>query len=145
MDMRWDPFGDIANIRERVNRIFEESMREHFGAPSTPDARGWAPRVDIYETDANLVIDAELPGLSRDDIGIELDGDRLTIKGSRKPPEDRSYVRMERPYGPFHRSFAIGAPVDQGGVTAHYRDGVLTIALPKARQTQARQTKIKVE
>jgi HSP20 family protein len=145
MDMRWDPFGDIANIRERVNRIFEESMQEHFGAPAAAEARGWAPRVDIYETDADLVIEAELPGLSRDDIDIELDGDRLTIKGSRKASEHRNYVRVERPHGQFYRSFAIGAPLDQGGVRAHYRDGVLTLALPKAKQAQAKQTKIKVE
>jgi HSP20 family protein len=145
MDMGWDPLGHIADIRERVNRIFEETMRERFGASPATEARGWAPRVDIYETDADLVIDAELPGLTRDDIDIELDGDRLTIKGSRRPPEDRGYIRMERPQGAFRRSFTIGAPVDQGRVTARYRDGVLTIALPKAKQSETRQTKVKVE
>ena len=144
MDMGWDPFEEMASIRDRINDIFDKRVREQM-RPQAGEPRVWAPRVDIYETDSSLVFESELPGLSRDDIDIELDGDRLTIKGTRKPPEGRDYVRVERLHGPFHRSFAIGVPVEQGGVTATYRDGVLTVALPKAKQRQAKQVKVKVE
>jgi len=144
MDLRWFPLEDMANLRDRINSIFEEHVREHL-RPAAGEAREWAPRVDIYETEASLVFESELPGLSRDDIEIELDGDRLTIKGARKLPEGRECMRVERLYGPFRRSFAIGVPIEQGGVTAAYRDGVLTVTLPKAKQAQARQVKVKVE
>jgi len=145
MDIGWDPFGDIADLRERINRIFDQSTRRRSGMPETSDARPWSPRVDIRETAESLVFEAELPGFSRDDIAIELDGDRLTISGERKPPDGRDYVRVERPYGPFHRSFAIGVPIDRSGASAKYRDGVLVVSLPKADQPQPRQVKVRVE
>ncbi|UCH34883.1 MAG: Hsp20/alpha crystallin family protein [Armatimonadota bacterium] len=145
MDLRWDPFENIADLRERISRMVEDSLRDHLGSSEAADPRSWAPRVDIYETDSSLVFETELPGLAQADIDIELDGDRLTIKGTRKPAEGREYVRMERPYGPFHRSFAIGVPIDRSGVTATYRDGVLAVTLPKARRHQTRRIKVKVE
>ena len=144
MDLHWDPFVDIANIRDRINSIFEERMRPQM-RQQPAEARAWAPRVDIYETESTLVFECELPGLTRDDIDIELDRDRLTIKGARKPPEGREYLRIERPYGPFHRSFSIGVPIEQAAVTASHREGVLTVALPKAKEPESKHMKIKVE
>lgn len=143
MDLGWDPFGPIADIRDRINAIFEERTRQL--RSQAGEARAWAPRVDIYETEAALVFESELPGLNRDDIEIEVTGDRLTIKGERKPPQGREYVRVERRYGPFHRSFAIGVPIEQSGVTARYREGVLVITLPKSERTEMKQVRVKVE
>jgi HSP20 family protein len=144
MDLHWDPFADIANIRDRINTIFEERMRPQMRQQAL-DARAWAPRVDIYETDSTLVFECELPGLEREDIDIELDADRLTIKGVRMPPQDREYLRIERPAGAFHRSFAIGVPVEQAAVSAAYRDGLLTVTVPKAKEPETKRVKVTVE
>ncbi len=145
MDLRWDPLADIAEIRDRINHIVEESMRRRMPAPDASEPRTWAPRVDIWETDHSLVFEAELPGVARQDIEVEIEGDRLTIRGERKPAAGREFVRVERPGGGFHRSFAIGVPVSHGAAAAKLHDGVLEITLPKAGQPGARQVKVPVE
>jgi HSP20 family protein len=144
MDLRWDPFGELANLRERM-RALEQGLRQGSASSEAPKSRPWAPRGDIRETDHSLVFEAELPGVGRDDIEIEGEGDRLTIRGERKPSNEGDLVRVERPYGPFHRSFAIGVPIDHGRVTARYRDGVLGVALPKAGQQHRQRAKVPVE
>jgi len=131
-------------VRRRINEVFEQRLREQTRLLSD-DRPSWAPRVDIYETAGSLVIEAELPGLTREDIEIEVAADRLTIKGARDTAEGREYMRTERPQGVFHRSFAIAAPIDPATVTATYRDGVLAITLPKAKGSEGKQLKVKVE
>jgi HSP20 family protein len=144
-----DPFEEtISGIRRHINRrlnqVFAQRLREQ--ARSLSDEQSsWAPRVDIYEAQGNLVIEAELPGLRREDIEIEVGGDRLTIKGTREVADGREYMRAERAQGAFHRSFAIAAPIDPAAVTATYRDGVLAITLPKAQQLEGTQVRVKVE
>jgi len=139
--LNWDPFRELAQLRERINRLFEESLSGREPAETGP----WAPLVDIYETDQELVLAAELPGLSREQIGVELDGDRLTLKGERKADAGRSYLRVERPQGPFERSFTLNVPVDESRMTATYRDGVLEIVLPKAGEAKPRRVEVEVE
>lgn len=145
MDLLRDPFGDISEIRDRINRIFEETLGQRAAPAETPEARPWAPRVDIWETSDSLRFAVELPGVNRDDIEIEVDGDRMTIRGERNSPQDREFLRVERPYGPFHRSFAIGVPVDHTAAAAHYRDGVLEIVLPKAKHAGRQRAKVPIE
>jgi len=142
--LRWDPFAELASLRERVNRVFEESMRPEDRREQSP-ARAWAPLVDIYETPAEIVVEADLAGVKQDDIEIQVMGDTLTLRGERKDTEGRNYVRVERPYGPFSRSFTIGTPIDQAGVKARYKDGVLEITLPKAEEAKPKQVKVQVD
>jgi HSP20 family protein len=144
MDLiRWDPFSDLGTLRERVNRLFEETLARS-GRREPAEARTWSPLVDIHETDGEIIVRADLPGLSREEIDIELAGDALSIKGDRKLDENRSYVRVERPHGAFQRSFTIGVPIDTANVKAAYRDGVLEVALPKAEEARPKQVKVDV-
>ncbi|HUT74766.1 MAG TPA: Hsp20/alpha crystallin family protein [Armatimonadota bacterium] len=145
MDLPWDPFGDIAEIRDRVNRIFEDCSRHRTAPPQAAQSGVWAPRVDVSESAESFVFEAELPGVQREDIQIEVEGDRLTISGERKPADGREYVRVERPHGPFHRSFAIAVPIEHAAASASFRDGVLEVTLPKAKQAQSRRAKVAIE
>lgn len=142
---RWDPFRDLEALRENVNRLFQESMtpRREFHT-----AQAWAPVVDVVEDEEKIIVRAELPGLKREDIDIELTGDTLTIKGERKfenEEKKENYVRVERAYGEFRRVFNIGVPVDAGGVKAAYKDGILEVTIPKAEEVKPKKVEVAVE
>lgn len=139
MISRWDPFRDLSVLQDRINRIFNESVR---GAENA--SRAWAPVVDILETEGDLIVRAELPGLSREEIDIEITSETLTIKGERKMDEENKdrYLRVERPYGPFQRSFTIGVPVEASKVKASYRDGILEIVIPKAEEVKPKKIEV---
>jgi len=141
--LRWDPFGDLRSLRERIDRLFEESMARS-GRHEPVVAHAWAPVVDIYETPEALVVEAEVAGMKQKDIDIELSGDTLTIKGERKPEPGREFLRQERNYGTFQRAFTLGVPINPAGVRARYREGVLEITLPKAEEARPRQVRIEV-
>lgn len=101
-----------------------------------PEPIGWLPAVEIAETDAALTLTAELPGMTRDDVQVEVDGDVLTLRGEKResraePGEDVRYHLVERSYGSFHRAFTLPATVDRDAITATFEQGVLTLALPK--------------
>ncbi|MBI2842793.1 MAG: Hsp20/alpha crystallin family protein [Armatimonadetes bacterium] len=138
---RWDPFRDLEELQERVNRLFQDRMGR-----GEPRERAWAPVVDAYEDENNIVLRAELPGMKREDINIEVTQDSLTISGERKFEEDKkNYVRVERPYGPFARTFAINTPVNTANVKATYKDGILELIIPKAEETRPRKIQVSVE
>ena len=120
-------------------------------APTTqangPAGRVWSPAVDVAETEHEIVLRAELPSMKQDDIDIELAGDTLSLRGERKfENEERkdNFVRVERSYGRFQRSFTLGVPVQNDQVSATYRDGVLEIHLPKLEQTRPRKVQVSV-
>lgn len=138
---RWDPFRDLSILQDKINRVFNEQV-ERGSEPASNKA--WAPAVDILETENDLVVRAELPGINRDDIDIEVTGESLTIRGERKFNEQdkEKYLRVERPYGPFQRSFTIGVPVQQDKVKATYRDGVLEVLVPKAEEVKPKKIEI---
>jgi HSP20 family protein len=141
---RWSPFAELEAFRREVDRLF----REFFGEERTPAARGWTPSVDIYETPAEVVVQAELPGVKREDIQIELTDDRLTLRGKKErsqEAENATYHLLERNYGEFERSFVLNVPVDIDKAEASYRDGVLTIRLPKVEPKRAKRIEVKVE
>jgi HSP20 family protein len=125
---RWDPLQDLLALQERMTRL------------SGLDAPGWVPPVDIYETNERFVITAELSGLSRDDFQIELNDDKITLKGQRPshPSCCEQYHRVERGHGQFSRTFLLTLPVDGDAITADLRNGVLTIQVPKVNPTQRR-------
>jgi HSP20 family protein len=118
---RWDPLHDLLTLHERMNRL---------GGDSAP---GWTPQVDVYETADRFVISAELPGLSRDDIRIDVQPDTIILRGERpsRRPDRGHYHRVERGHGAFARSFGLPQPIDVDAVTADFTDGVLSVLAPK--------------
>ncbi|MBS1717607.1 MAG: Hsp20/alpha crystallin family protein [Armatimonadetes bacterium] len=121
----------LAPERARAFEHFSKMMEEIF----SNDLRGpWMPNVDVKETDKEVIFIAELPGLEQKDVEVELNGDILTIHGSRefnKEERKEDYVRIERNYGSFHRSFTLEMPVKPDAISATFKNGVLTVTLPK--------------
>ena len=142
--IRWDPFRDLNTLQDRMNRLFEEANRG--GRVEEPTAAtAWSPAVDIFETETSIVVKAEVPGVDRNDIELSLENNVLTLKGDRqfeKEAKDENYHRIERSYGGFTRSFSIPAVVDEAEIKADYKDGVLTIVLPKTERAKPKQIKI---
>src|SRR5205814_5973016 len=145
--VRWDPFRDSSMLQDRMNRLFDNAGRtwqpDEASATTT-----WSPAVDIFETEGEIVVKAELPGMDRKDITLHLENNVLTLKGERrfeKETKDENYHRIERSYGAFSRSFSIPATVDDENIRAEYKDGVLNIVLPKKEQARPKQIKIASE
>lgn len=144
--VRWDPFADMAQLREHMNCLFTPSRTCAGQQPTL--MRTWAPTVDIVETENDVVLHAELPGMKPEEIDIELTGDLLTIRGERKVEHEektKHCVRTERTYGAFQRSFTLGLPIKQEAIHAHYRDGILEITLPKAEEVKPKQIQVQIE
>ncbi len=141
---RWDPFRDLSVLQERMNRLFEDAGRGWKGdEPSATTT--WSPAVDIFETQDEIVVKAELPGVDRKDISLHLENNVLTLKGERrfeKETKEENYHRIERAYGGFSRAFSIPGTVDEEKIRAEYCDGVLKIALPKKEQVKPKQIRI---
>ena len=142
--VRWDPFSDMLQLSDEIGRWFESPARREKGRKSAI----WAPDVDIKETDKEIQVKADLPGMKLEDIDVSVDGDQLVIQGERKEEKeekDKGYVRVERNYGSFYRSFNIGVPVKADEIKATYKDGVLEITLPKAEAKKAKKIAISSE
>jgi len=146
--VRFDPFEDMARLQREVNRLFEDGSRSAHGPSELTAARTWAPAVDIFEDRQEIIVRAELPGMKQEDIDIELTGDTLTLKGERRFDETHrkdNYVRVERAYGHFHRSFTISVPVLADAVKATYKDGLLEVHLPKSEETKPKKVIVTAE
>jgi HSP20 family protein len=140
----WDPFRDLSVLQERMNRLFEDAGRSSRGDDPVATTT-WSPAVDIYETESDIMVKAELPGVERKDITLTLENNVLTLRGERrfeKETRQENYHRIERSYGGFHRAFSIPAAVDEEKIRADYKDGILTIALPRKEQVKPKQIKI---
>jgi HSP20 family protein len=140
---RWDPFRNISTLQEQVNRLFESNFSHN--ADSTLTA--WAPSVDVYETENELVIKADLPEVVEKDLDVRIENNMLSVRGERKfeqKVKEENYLRMERSYGSFSRSFALPNTVDTQAIKAEYADGVLTVTLPKHAESKPKQVKINV-
>ena len=139
---RWDPLRDLLSVQERINRLFEGA----FGDPEGPsELMGvWSPTVDIGETGEEFIVTAEVPEMKQSEIDIEVRGNTLIMRGERKPRRVsmEGYHRIERAYGRFQRSFLLPGLVDQDGITATLKDGVLKIVLPKKAGSKRRQVEI---
>lgn len=136
---RWTPYRDMMSVRDEMNRVLNEVFGRAANDESAWSSGTWSPPVDIYESDDALVMKAELPGFSKDEISIELKENTLVIKGERKREDEvkeGNYHRMERVYGAFQRSFLLPTTVDQEKVNASYRDGILELRLPKVQAAQ---------
>ena len=142
--VRWDPFRELGMLQDRMNRLFDNAGRG-WRADEPAATTSWSPSVDIFETEGEIVVKAELPGMNREDITLHLENNVLTLRGERKfekETKDENYHRIERSYGNFCRSFSIPATVDEEKIRADYKDGVLKIALPKKDQAKPKQINI---
>lgn len=145
--IRWSPETDL--LRGRMDRLFNEMISDFWGGRGTAEnvaARVWAPPVDVRETDDALLITAELPGMTKDDVDITLENNVLTLSGERKFEKDvkgETWHRVERSYGAFSRSFTLPATVRTERVEATFTDGILNISLPKVEESKPRKIEIK--
>jgi HSP20 family protein len=141
--VRWDPVRDLAGMEiDRLNRMFADFYGESF-------SRAWVPPVDIYETpDHELVVKAELPDMKREDIGLTFENGVLTLQGERKFEAEASrenFHRIERREGSFSRSFTLPNTVDPTRIKATYKDGVLTIRMPRREEARPKQISVNVD
>ncbi len=143
---RWDPFSEVLDMRREMDQLFGSFFG---GTPaSMAAAEGiWAPAVDIHETKESFVVQAELPGMKQEDIQITIVENTLTLKGERRQEQEvrqDGYTRVERAYGTFQRALELPSVVDAAKVQAKYKDGVLTIELPKKEEAKPREIKVQV-
>jgi len=148
--VRWEPFRDLVSIQERMNRLFDDAFRGNPRASSEDEwALGgtWAPSVDIFEQDGNIVLKAELPGMDAKDVEIHVENNVLTLRGERKFESEvkrEKYHRVERAYGTFSRSFSLPSTVDATRIAAEYKNGVLTVTLPFREESRPRTINVEV-
>jgi HSP20 family protein len=145
--VRWsDPFREFAQLQDRINRVFTDSYGRSDEGFLTSGS--WVPPVDIYQNgNHELVLKAELPDMSRDDIEITVDKGTLTIKGEKKLSDEvkeEQFHRIERRYGVFSRSFSLPPTVDTSKVGAEYKSGLLTVRLPLREEARPRQIKVEL-
>jgi HSP20 family protein len=142
---RWDQSRGLTPLQEQVIRLFEDNSTRDRSGPA--DLATWAPPVDIYETENELVLKADLPDLEGKDIDVRVENNSLTIRGERKFEKDvneDNYLRVERAYGPFTRSFSLPNTVTTESIRADYGNGVLTLHLAKREESKPKQIKISV-
>ncbi|HUU38733.1 MAG TPA: Hsp20/alpha crystallin family protein [Candidatus Desulfaltia sp.] len=143
--IRWDPFRDLVTLRDRMNRLFEDAVSTARSEEKDMISSSWAPAVDIYEDEKQLVLTAEIPGISEKDIDIKIEDNTLSIHGERKlekETNEENYHRIERAYGSFYRSFSLPNHIDQDKIQAEHENGVLRIIMPKKPELQPRKVKI---
>ena len=145
--IRWDPFREMSSLQERMNRLMADfRTRSPFGEEEMAQG-AWIPAVDIYETKESIVLNVELPGVTKEDISLEVKDSTLTIKGEKKLEKDvkeENFHRMERTYGSFTRAFTLPSTVQQDRVKAKFRDGILEIMIAKAEEAKPKQIKVDV-
>ena len=141
---RWEPFRGVSTLQDQINRLFTGTL-ERAGEESSLTA--WAPAVDIYETEHELVVKADLPDVDPQDLDIRVENNVLTIRGERKfekEVNEENYLRVERAYGAFARSFTLANTVNSDAIKADYQNGVLTLSIPKREEAKPKQIKVNV-
>jgi HSP20 family protein len=141
---RLEPFRGLSTLQDQFNRLFNEQLRNHSEESALTT---WAPAVDIYETTNELVVKADLPDVNEKDIDVRVENNLLTIRGERKFEKsvaEENFLRVERTYGSFSRSFSLPNTVNAEKIGAEYKNGVLTVTLPKREESKPRQVKVTV-
>ena len=145
--VRWEPIRELTSLQSEMNRLFNT----FFDSPSTggngPTGRRWIPAMDLVETDDHFVLKADLPGLTEDDVNIEVEDNVLTVSGERKAEhEDKreGYYRVERSFGAFRRSLTLPEGINPEEVTASFDKGVLEVRIPKPEERKPRRVAIQV-
>src|SRR6202166_5005426 len=140
---RFEPFRGATTLHEQLNRMFGEGLNRQEESNLTT----WAPAVDIMETEHELIVKADLPDVDPKDLDIRVENNILTIRGERKfekQVNDSNYLRVERAYGSFARSFQLANTVNSEAIKADYQNGVLTLHIPKREEAKAEQIKVNV-
>ena len=141
---RFDPFRDLVQLQDRVNRLFAESAANREEGLNTTS---FVPPVDIYENEHNIVLKLEVPGIDQKDLDIRIENQTITIRGERKfekEAKEENYHRVERRYGSFQRSFGLPNTVNPEQVTADYANGILTVTLAKRAEAKPKQIKVNI-
>jgi HSP20 family protein len=144
---KWEPIPEIVSFQDEMNRLFLDFFGRTPGRRMMSDGL-WAPIMDIEETKDDIIVKAEIPGMTKDDVKIQITGDMLTISGERKREEeskDKTYHRIERSYGQFQRMITLPSEVQSAKAKASYENGVLTIRLPKSEEVKPKEISIEVK
>jgi HSP20 family protein len=142
--IRWNRLRNLSNLQEQVNQLFDSAT------PAQADnsaLTSWAPAVDIHETENEVVLKADIPGVNEKDIDVRVENNTLTVRGERnfsKEVKEDNYLRIERTYGSFSRSFGLPNTVNTEAIKAEYKNGVLTVEMPKRAESKPKQVKINV-
>ncbi|MDI6851344.1 MAG: Hsp20/alpha crystallin family protein [bacterium] len=146
--MRWDPFREIASLREEVDRLFDTFFGRQAEKMIREREAFWVPAVDIEETENEFIVKAELPGLKKDEVKLSITEDTLTISGERKMEKEekgKTYHRIEMNYGKFERTVRFPTEVVPDKAKASYKDGILTITVPKSEKAKSKEIEIEIE
>ncbi len=144
--IRWDPFDELAGIRDVMNRAFDETFVKR-GMGRLDSGRGWHPSVDMYETDDDVVVRVDLPGVDQKDVEVTLTDNALVIKGEskyEKEIEDKNIYRRERSYGRFARTLPITTQIRADQAHAGFKNGVLEVIIPKAAEAKEKTYKLDI-
>ena len=144
--VRWEPFRDLMTTQREFDRLFKEAFTPFFGEGEL-STRTWAPAVDIFENENDIVLKAELAGVDPKDVEVRVEDSTLYLKGERKfekQVKDENYHRVERSYGSFARSFSLPNSINAEKVKAEYKDGLLMLTLPKREEAKPKTIKIDV-
>jgi HSP20 family protein len=145
---RWDPFVDLLSLQDDMNRLFREFFGRRGGRLAKGDSSIWFPALDMEETKDEIIVKAELPGIHKEEISLQVQADTLTLSGVRKSEsetKDKTIHLVERSYGKFQRSIALPCKVDATRAKAVYEDGVLTVRLPKQEEVKPKEIAIEVK
>jgi HSP20 family protein len=141
---RFEPFRGASALQDQINRLFSDVFE---GPNSESSLTAWAPAVDIFETEHELVVKADLPDVDPKELDIRVENNVLTIRGERKfekKVSEENYLRVERAYGAFARSFSLANTVNSENIKAEYQNGVLTLTIPKREEAKPKQIKVNV-
>ena len=144
--VRWEPLRDLVTAQTDFGRLLREAFAP-FSGETELSTRAWAPAVDIYETDSDIVLKAELPGVDPKDVEVRVEDNTLYLKGERKfekEVKEQNYHRVERSYGTFARSFSLPNSISADKAKAEFKDGLLTITMPKREEAKPKTVKIDV-
>ena len=145
--VRWDPFGEFSTLQERMNRLFEDLMPATRKGEEELNTGTFYPAVDISEGEKDITLKAELPGIDKKDVHVEINDGVITLRGERKLEKEEkkeNYHRLERSYGTFNRSFTLPTTVDSGKVKANYKDGILEVTLPRKEEAKPKSIPVEV-
>ncbi len=145
--VRWDPFRELEEVSDRLNRMFSRPAVSAKNGREALTVADWSPTVDISESEGEYLIKAELPEVKKEDVKVTLEDGVLTLSGERRQEKEEKnlrYHRVERSYGSFVRSFSLPELVDETKVKAEYKDGVLSLHLPKLEKAKPRAIEVKV-
>ena len=145
--VKWDPFRNVAALQDRINRMFDDSFSQARGEGDM-SSYGWRPSVDIYEVEGGIVIKADLPGVDKEDVAVEVKDNLLTLKGIRSEEDDlgdQCYFCQERDFGQFQRTFTLQYHVEPEKIKASFKNGVLKVTIPEPEEEQPKKIRVNID